>query len=78
MNRLESEIARHGLLMPTEDLLRLCGGLRTVAARLGHPLSQPIHANDLGIAACAVYYRLPLVTGNGRHFVGLPGLEVVG
>jgi predicted nucleic acid-binding protein len=78
MDRLESEIARHGLLMPTEDLLRLCGGLRAVAVRLGRPLGHKVHGNDLWIAACAVYYGLPLVTGNGRHFVGLPGLEVLG
>ncbi len=45
---------------------------------LGHPLGQQVHANDLWIAACAVHYGLPLVTGNGRHFAGLPGLEVVG
>ena len=75
---LETEIARHGLLMPTDDLLRLCGVLRAVATRLGHPLGQQVHTNDLWIAACAVYYRLPLVTGNGRHFAGLPELEVVG
>jgi tRNA(fMet)-specific endonuclease VapC len=75
---LESEIAQHGLLLPTDGLLRLCGLLRAVAGRIGHPLGQPAHANDLWIAACAVHYDVPLVTGNGRHFAGLPGLEVVG
>jgi tRNA(fMet)-specific endonuclease VapC len=64
--------------MPTDGLLRLCGLLRAVASRLGHPLGQHAHANDLWIAACAVYYDVPLVTGNGRHFAGLPGLEVIG
>lgn len=74
---LEAQIARHGLLMPTEDLLRLWGVLRAQAGRLGHPLCQQVHSNDLWIAACAVFYRVPLVTGNGRHFVRLPGLKVL-
>lgn len=74
---LDSQIAHHGLLMPTDDLLRLCGALRARAAALGHPLGQQVHTNDLWIAACAVYYGVPLVTGNGRHFAGLPDLEVV-
>jgi predicted nucleic acid-binding protein len=75
---LEAHIARHGLLVPTEDLLRLWGVLRAQAGWLGHPLGQQLHSNDLWIAACAVFYRVPLVTGNERHFVGLPGLELVG
>lgn len=74
---LEAQIARHGLLMPTEGLLRLWGVLRARTGRLGHPLGHQSHSNDLWIAACAVFYRVPLVTGNGRHFVGLPGLEVL-
>ena len=45
--------------------------------RLGHPLGHRANANDLWIAACAVHYRLPLVTGNVRHFDGLPGLELL-
>lgn len=75
---LEAQIARHGLLMPTDGVLRLWGVLRAQAGKLGHPLGQQAHSNDLWIAACAVFYRVPLVTGNRRHFVGLPGLEVVG
>lgn len=78
LDRLESEIARHGLVMPTEGLLRLCGLLRAVAGGIGHPPGHPVHANDLWIAACATYYEVALVTGNGRHFAGLPGLEVLG
>lgn len=75
---LESEIAQQGLLMPTHELLRLFGELRATAAGIGHPLGQPVHANDLWIASCAVHYGVPLVTGNGRHFAGLPELEVLG
>ena len=78
MLRLEESISQHGLLLPTTGVLRLWGRLRTVAVRAGHPLSHRMHANDLWIASCAVHYQVPLVTGNGRHFVGLPELEVLG
>ena len=74
--RLENELDRYGVLWPTEELLRLCGTMRAEAARLGHPLGQPEHANDLWIAACAIHYGVPLLTGNTRHFQGLPGLEL--
>jgi predicted nucleic acid-binding protein len=48
-----------------------------VASRLGHPLAHRANANDLWIAACAVHYRLPLVTGNLRHFADLRDLVVL-
>lgn len=59
-----------------EDLARVCGWLRARARGMGHPLHHPVHANDLWIAACAVYYDLPLLTANRRHFAGLPGLRL--
>ena len=76
LRRLERDIAGYGLLRATDGLLRLCGELRAAGARIGHPLGQPIHGNDLWIAACAVYYEVPLLTANARHFAGLPGLEL--
>lgn len=74
--RLEADLADYGVLWPTRELLRLWGSLRAEAVRRGHPLGQPEHANDLWIAACAIHYDVPLLTGNGRHFAGLPGLEL--
>jgi predicted nucleic acid-binding protein len=75
--RLEEDIRRLAVLPVDDDLPRLCGRLRADAAGIGHPLGQPRHANDLWIAACAVHYGLPLLTGNTRHFAGLPGLELL-
>jgi predicted nucleic acid-binding protein len=63
--------------IPDQGLPRTCAQLRAVAVRLGHPLGHRANANDLWIAACAVHHGLPLVTGNPRHFAGLPGLTVL-
>ncbi len=52
-------------------------------ARLKSALRNPsgshrvVGDNDLWIAACAVAYRIPLVTHNRRHFVGIPELEII-
>jgi predicted nucleic acid-binding protein len=78
IRRLEVAIAGHGLLLPTGGLLRVWARLRVKAVGMGHPLAHRVHANDLWVAACAVHYRVPLLTRNARHFRGLPGLEVVG
>jgi predicted nucleic acid-binding protein len=75
--RLEAALADVTILLPDEHLLRTWARLRVVASRLGHPLAHRANANDLWIAACAVHYRLPLVTGNLRHFDRLPGLTVL-
>lgn len=43
----------------------------------GHPLGQKEHSNDAWIAATAVAHGIVLVTGNHRHFEGLPDLVVL-
>lgn len=78
VRRLEAAVASHGLLLPTYGLLRVWARLRVKARGMGHPLAHKVNANDLWVAACAVHYRVPLLTRNGRHFGGLPGLEIVG
>jgi predicted nucleic acid-binding protein len=78
LQRLERAIGHCGLLLPTAESLGVWARLRAGAVRAGHPLGHKVHGNDLWIATCAVYYGLPLVTRNGRHFAGLAELEVVG
>ena len=43
----------------------------------GHPLGQKEHSNDAWIAATAVAHGVELLTGNRRHFAGLPDLVVL-
>ena len=41
--------------------------------RVGHPLADRIHANDLWIAASAIHIDAPVVTAD-TVFLGAPGL----
>ena len=70
---------RRCLVLPYDDRLpRTWARLRAHAKRAGHPLAHREHSNDLWIAACAVHYQAPLLTGNARHFLDVPGLDVLG
>ena len=73
---MEERIGECVVLRPDEDLARLCGVLRAEARRLGHPLHEPVHANDLWIATCAVHHDVPLLTANRRHFAKFPPLRL--
>jgi predicted nucleic acid-binding protein len=75
---LDAYIGRFIVLPFLDDLPRHWAALRAHATRLGHPLAHREHCNDLWIAACAIHYKAPLLTGNVRHFLDLPGLDVVG
>jgi tRNA(fMet)-specific endonuclease VapC len=48
------------------------GRLKSGLGRKGQPRFEP----DLQIAAIALRNRLTVVTGNVRHFAGIPGLKV--
>ncbi len=48
------------------------GRLRATLERKGRPRFEP----DLQIAVIALRHRLTVVTGNARHFEGIPGLKV--
>lgn len=76
IGRLEADIRRYGLLPVDNELPRVWGRLRADAVRLGHPLGQPAQANDAWLAACAVHYGVPLLTGNRRHFAKFPPLRL--
>ncbi|MCX6567560.1 MAG: type II toxin-antitoxin system VapC family toxin [Candidatus Aminicenantes bacterium] len=54
-----------------EDALTY-GRLKASLERKGRPRFEP----DLQIAAIALRNRLTVVTGNVRHFTGIPGLKV--
>lgn len=48
------------------------------ARDIGHPLGDAAHhVGDRWIAACAIAKRLPLLTGNAKHFRGAPRLDLL-
>jgi predicted nucleic acid-binding protein len=73
---LDVYLRRFRVLPFTRDVPLLWARLRDHASRVGHPLAHRNLSNDLWIAACAIQHRAPLVTGNARHFLDLPGLDL--
>jgi tRNA(fMet)-specific endonuclease VapC len=67
------EARRRLIILPFErEDARVYGRLRASLERKGRPRFEP----DLQIAATALRHRLTVVTGNVRHFEGIPGLKV--
>ena len=74
---LEEAIRRYVIAPYDASMPVLWGTLRAHAQTLGHPLGQDSQINDLWIAATAIYYQAPLLTGNRRHFENFPGLSLL-
>jgi tRNA(fMet)-specific endonuclease VapC len=55
---------------------RLCRAWAEVTD-LRRSQGKPIECADAWIAATALLYDLPLATHNGKHFAGIPGVEVI-
>jgi tRNA(fMet)-specific endonuclease VapC len=78
-----SEIIDTLVVVPsTAELAEEWGRVVAEAKRAGHALGaielgEARHANDAWIAATARLHDLPLLTGNRRHFEGLPGLSLI-
>ncbi len=74
-SRLEQAIETTTVIPVSDALLTTLAELRFACRRLGHPLADPVHANDLWIAVSAVHTGLILVTAD-RVSEGVPGLEL--
>jgi hypothetical protein len=59
----------------SDPLLTTAAELRHGCRQVGHPLHEPVHANDLWIAASAVHIGAPLLTAD-VVFEGVPGLTL--
>lgn len=77
---LEASIEAAVVVRPTKDISREWARLVARARGMspGHPLGQQAHAHDAWVAATALHHSLPLLTGNRRHFEGLPGIDLLG
>ena len=74
--RVEAAIAATTVVPVTDALLTTMAELRAACRRAGHPLADPVHGNDLWIAATALHIGAALVTAD-QIFAGTPSLVVV-
>ena len=68
----EQIFARLTILPFDRECARVYGRLRAALERRGRPRFEP----DLQIASIALYHGLIVVTGNVRHFGGIPRLRI--
>jgi predicted nucleic acid-binding protein len=68
----EGVFPRVSILPFDRDSALVYGRIKAALERKGRPRFEP----DLQIAAIALAHRLTVVTGNVRHFAGIPGLKV--
>lgn len=73
--RLEQSIAATTVVPLSDSLLTTAAELRHTCRQVGHALHEPVHANDLWIAASAVHIGAPLLTANAV-FEDVPGLTL--
>jgi tRNA(fMet)-specific endonuclease VapC len=74
-HRLEQSIAATTVVPVSDALLTTAAELRYACRQVGHGLHEPVHANDLWIAASAVHIGAPLVTADAI-FDDVPGLNL--
>jgi predicted nucleic acid-binding protein len=73
--RLEAAIAATTVVPVSDRFLTTMADLRAACRRIGHPLHDQAHGNDLWIAAAAVHLASALVTADGI-FTDVPGLTL--
>lgn len=73
--QLEAAISATTVVPVSDQLLSTVAETRAACRRLGHPLRDPAHTNDLWIAATALHIGASLVTAD-RVFDGVPGLAL--
>lgn len=77
LTELETKMRQCVILPFHQDLPRLWASIRLDAHRSGSALAHAGHANDLWISACALYWEVPLLTGNIRHFKDVRSLVLI-
>jgi predicted nucleic acid-binding protein len=73
--RLEQSIAATTVVPVSDALLTTMSELRHTCRQTDHALHEPIHANDLWIAASAIHINTPLLTAD-TIFDDVPGLSL--
>lgn len=73
LNKLKEAVLPHVRVLPFDaDSAHVYGQLRAELEKRGRSVSEP----DLRIASIAIRHDLTLITGNIRHFQGIPSLRI--
>ena len=75
-SQLEVAIATATVVPVTDAFITTLATARATCRQIGHPLWEPIHSNDLWVAATALHLHSPLVTSD-HVFDDVPGLTVL-
>lgn len=73
IEELESKLKNYVVIPYDYGLCQTYARIRTDREKLGLSVDLP----DVWIAACAVNHDCALATNNGRHFEGIPGLDLI-
>lgn len=75
--QLEQAIHSTTVIPVSDGLLTTVAEFRLACRRVGHPLADRIHANDLWVAASTIHISASLLTAD-NVFDEAPGLTIVG
>ena len=77
-NKAELKAVQKAFQSSASDVLPITQSISDAACRLveKYSLSHSVHLADALIAATAMVQRLPLLSGNSKHFAGIEGLEL--
>lgn len=71
--RLERFLQEYMIAYPNYAVCELWAEIRVVVRSAGYTIER----QDAWLAATALYLDVPLVTHNARHYLGVPGLQVI-
>lgn len=74
ISALEATLRATATLPVTSPVVRSFAAVRAACKLSGHPLAEKIHMGDAWIAATALAYDLPLLSGD-EMFDGVPDLQ---
>ena len=77
-NKTELKALQKAFQSSASDVLPITQSISDAACRLveKYSLSHSVHQADALIAATALEHKLPLLSGNGKHFAAIDGLEL--
>jgi predicted nucleic acid-binding protein len=77
LDKLEARLRLVAIIPYDIEICKTFGEIKATLPKNLDGSERTMFPNDLWIAACAKRHSLQLVTNNGRHFNGIPGVSVI-